>query len=52
MGRQGVYGWHLDPAVSSYRSYEKWEAPPEPETFLVESVNVAAACEELADLGL
>lgn len=42
----------MDPSVSSYRSYEKWEAPPEPEPFPVESVNVAGACEELADLGL
>ena len=49
---QGVYGWHLDPVIKSYRSYEKWGPPPEPEPFAVETVNVAAAGEELADLGL
>ena len=38
--------------MNAYRAYQKWEAPPEPEPFSVDSVNVAAACEELADLGL
>lgn len=32
---QGVYGWRLDPNVKSYRSYDKWEAPPDPEAFQV-----------------
>ena len=32
---QGVYGWKLSPAVKSYRSYEKWDQPPEPEPFQV-----------------
>jgi len=32
---QGVYGWKLSPAVKSYRSYEKWDPPPEPEPFQV-----------------
>lgn len=33
---QGVYGWKLSPAVKSYRSYEKWDQPPEPEPFQVD----------------
>ena len=49
---QGVYGWHLDPGIKAYKSYEKWDPPPDPEPFTVDEVNVAAACEELAELGL
>ena len=28
---QGAYGWKMAPDVKSYRSYEKWDQPPEPE---------------------
>mmetsp|Transcript_15084 Transcript_15084/g.45563 ORF Transcript_15084/g.45563 Transcript_15084/m.45563 type:complete len:356 (-) Transcript_15084:398-1465(-) len=50
--KQGVYGWRLDPNVKPYRSYEKWEAPPEPEPVQTESVDVEAARSELEHLGL
>lgn len=34
---QGVYGWRFSPSVKAYRSYEKWDPPPEPEPFQVRS---------------
>lgn len=49
---QGVYGWHLDPAIKSYESYELGDVPPEPEPFEVETVDLDAAVEELGALGL
>lgn len=39
---QGVYGWKLSPAVKSYRSYEKWDQPPEPEPFQVRLETIRA----------
>ena len=30
---KGAYGWRLSPAIKAYRSYEKWDPPPEPEPF-------------------
>jgi hypothetical protein len=50
--KQGAYGWRLDPNVKAYSSYEQWEAPPDPETVQLESVNVSAGREELEALGL
>lgn len=50
--KDGVYGWHLDPAIKSYASYDPGDEPPEPETFEVEMVDLPAAIRELADLGL
>ncbi|KAK9829026.1 hypothetical protein WJX72_003487 [[Myrmecia] bisecta] len=50
--RQGVYGWRLQPAIKAYKSYEKGDPPPEPEAFQMEAINVGAAREELAHLGL
>ena len=47
-----MYGWHLDLGIKAYKSYEKWDPPPDPEPFPVDEVNVVAACEELAELGL
>ena len=32
---QGAYGWRLSPTVKAYRSYEKWDPPPDPEHFQV-----------------
>lgn len=50
--KQGVYGWKLSPAVKSYRSYEKWDPPPEPEPFQVEQADSHEARAELSRLGL
>ena len=48
----GAYGWHLDPAIKSYASYEHGDVPPEPEPFEVETVDLAAAMKELKGAGL
>lgn len=50
--KQGVYGWRLDPNVRSYQSYDKWEAPPDPEPCQIDTVDMDAARDELDDLGL
>mmetsp|Transcript_23191 Transcript_23191/g.64393 ORF Transcript_23191/g.64393 Transcript_23191/m.64393 type:complete len:331 (+) Transcript_23191:122-1114(+) len=50
--KAGIYGWHLDPAIKSYASYEVDEKPPEPEPFEVETVNLASAVQELAAAGI
>lgn len=49
---QGVYGWRLDPNVRSYRSYDKWQAPPEPDPCQVDSIDEDRARDELEELGL
>ena len=36
---QGAYGWRLSPTVKAYKSYEKWDPPPEPEGFQVSLVH-------------
>eukprot|EP00250_Pteridium_aquilinum_P019439 c24431_g1_i2 orf=122-1000(-) len=50
--RGGAVGWHLDPSVLPYDGYALGQPPPEPHRFEVESVNYAAAEQELQQLGL
>jgi hypothetical protein len=49
---QGTYGWRLHAGVKAYRRYERGTPPPEPEPFPLDHVNVAAAREELNELGV
>ena len=44
---QGVSGWKLDPAVSSYQGYELGQEPPEPEEFEREHIDYAHGVAEL-----
>lgn len=50
--RQGVYGWHYDPAVLPYRRYSPLDPPPEPDPFQLEEVDAEAGRLQLAQLGL
>lgn len=49
---QGVHGWRLQPEVKVYSSYEIGDVPPDPEIVELDSVESAAARDELVKLGI
>lgn len=49
---QGVYGWRFDPGVKAYPGYKLGQAPPDPEAFQVEEIDVHSAAIELQSVGL